>query len=172
MGWRIGTMVVTELAVVAFVDNLMVISCRQFRDVALADIDSIEQRVERRAEVEAPPAAVADLINSERFPLQLCRIYRIDEAKTLHLINSHLLNIPYRNTKGGLNRIQSTLFSSHRRWLAFQAVETFLEPVGVGTFCFCERLKPFGQLGKSFFARGLGHAGIHLSIFVRFAFDG
>ncbi len=89
---RVGTMVETELAVVAFVDNPMVIGRCQFRDIALADIDSIEQRVERRAEVEAPAAAVADLINSKRFPFQLCRIYRIDEAETLHLIDSHLLN--------------------------------------------------------------------------------
>lgn len=85
MGRGIGAMVETKLAVIAFIDNPMMIDRCQLRHVALIDIDSIEQRVKSWAEIEAAATPVAYLINSQRFPFQLRRIDGIDQTKTLHL---------------------------------------------------------------------------------------
>ncbi|MCG3778278.1 MAG: hypothetical protein JW388_0991 [Nitrospira sp.] len=43
---RIGAMVVAELTVVTFVDDLLMVGRRQLRDIALILVDAIQQRVE------------------------------------------------------------------------------------------------------------------------------
>lgn len=48
------------------------------------DIDAIQQRVEGWAEIETAAAVVADLIDPQRFFLQLLGIDRIDEAEAFH----------------------------------------------------------------------------------------
>ena len=67
VGRRVRTMVETELAVVAFVDHVMMVGRRQFGDVALTAIDPIEQAIERRAQIETAAATVADFKDPQRF---------------------------------------------------------------------------------------------------------
>src|SRR6478672_13527473 len=55
---------------------------------------------------------------------------------------------------------------------ALQTVEPFLETVRMRAFGLGQGLEPFRQFGKALFTRRLGHARIHLRVFVRFAFDG
>src|SRR5512134_4163116 len=84
MGGRVRAVIETELAVVALVDDLMMIGRGQFCDVAFVPVDAVQKRIERGAEIETAAAPVADFIDPERFLVQLLRIDRIDEAETLH----------------------------------------------------------------------------------------
>jgi hypothetical protein len=81
----VGTMVETELAVVTFVDDLMMIDGGQFGHVTRVHIDPIQQCVERWTEIEAAPATVTDLVDPQRFLLQLLGIDRCDETETFHI---------------------------------------------------------------------------------------
>ena len=51
-------MVVTELAVVTLVGDLLELRKRQLGHIAVVPVDTVEKRVERRAQVEASSAAV------------------------------------------------------------------------------------------------------------------
>jgi hypothetical protein len=77
-------MIETELAVVAFIDDLMMIGRSQSGHITLVRIDPTQQRVERRTEIETAPAAVTDFEDPECFFLQLLGIDRCDKAETLH----------------------------------------------------------------------------------------
>jgi hypothetical protein len=85
MRWRIGAIVETELAVVALIDHLMMVGRRELPDVTCIDVDTIEQGIERRAQIETAAAAVADVIDPQRFFVQLLRIDRINETEALHV---------------------------------------------------------------------------------------
>src|SRR5438876_3873322 len=50
-------------------------------------------------------------------------------------------------------------------------VEGLLETPCVALFGLGERLEPVGNLVETLLARGTGHAGIHVGVFVRFARD-
>ena len=45
---------------------------------------AVEQRVERRTQIEAAPAAIADFIDALRLFLELRRIDGVDQAQTIH----------------------------------------------------------------------------------------
>jgi hypothetical protein len=77
--------VVAELTVIALINDLMVVGRRQLRDVSLIPIDAVEQRSERRTEVKAAPAAVADFIDPLRVSLKLRGVDRINQAQTIHV---------------------------------------------------------------------------------------
>ena len=81
---RIGTVVETELAIIALIDDPMVVGWRELGDVALIPIDAVEQRVERRTKIEAAPAAIADFIDALRVFLELRGIDGIDQTQTVH----------------------------------------------------------------------------------------
>jgi hypothetical protein len=84
MGWSIWAMVEAELAVVAFVDDLMMIAGGQLGDIAFIDINSIQQGIERGAQIEAASAPIADLVDPQGFFLQLLGVDRLDETETFH----------------------------------------------------------------------------------------
>ena len=52
-----------------------------------------------------------------------------------------------------------------------QFVQSFLETIGVRTFCLTEGFKPVSNFVKAFLARGACHARIHICVFMRFAGD-
>ncbi len=84
VGRRIGAMVETELAVIAFVDHVMMVGRTQLRHIPLIHIDPIEQGIERGTQVEAAPAAVTDLIDPQGLLLQLLGVNRRNQADALH----------------------------------------------------------------------------------------
>ena len=84
MGRRIRAMVETEFAIVAFVDDAMMVRRGKFRHIALVLIDSIQQRIERGAEIETPAAAVAHIVDPQGFLFQVLGIDRIDEVELVH----------------------------------------------------------------------------------------
>src|ERR1044072_3883821 len=53
-----------------------------------------------------------------------------------------------------------------------QTVEPLREAIRMGPFRFGECLEPFGEFRKPLIPSRFGHAGIHLRVFVGFAFDG
>ena len=64
-------MVVAEFTVIALIDDLMVVGECELGDVSLIPVDAIEQRVKRRAQIEAAPASVADFIDPLRVFVEL-----------------------------------------------------------------------------------------------------
>jgi hypothetical protein len=74
----------TQFTVVALIDDAMMVGGRQLGDVALVDVDSIEQGVEGRAQIETAAAPVADLVDPQCLFVQLGRLDRIDKTKRLH----------------------------------------------------------------------------------------
>jgi len=75
---RIRTVVVAEFTVIALIDDPMVIGGRELGDVARITIDAVEQRVKRRTQIEAAPAAIADFVDTLRSFLELRGIDGID----------------------------------------------------------------------------------------------
>ena len=67
-------MVETELAIVALVDNAMMVCRGQFGDVALVLINPIQERVEGRTEIEATPTTIANVIDAKGFLVENGRI--------------------------------------------------------------------------------------------------
>ena len=81
----IGTVVVAEFTVIALIDDPMVVGGRELGDVTLITVDAVEQRVERRAKIEAASAAIADFIDALRLFLKLRGIDGIDQTQTIHV---------------------------------------------------------------------------------------
>jgi hypothetical protein len=81
---RIGTVVETELTIIALIDDPMVVGGRELGDVAFIPIDAVEQRVERWTKIEAASAAIADFIDALRVFLELRGIDGIDQTQTIH----------------------------------------------------------------------------------------
>src|SRR5687767_5335721 len=90
---RVGTVIKTQLAVVALIDNLAMIFSGQPLNVPFVFVDPAEQRVERRTEIEAPATAVADLIDAQRLLLELYRVDRTDETQAFHVLD----HIPWKH---------------------------------------------------------------------------
>ena len=81
----IGTVVETQFTVIALIDDPMVVGRCELSDVSLRSIDAVEQRVERRTQIEAAPAAIADFIDALRVFLELRGVDGIDQAQTIHV---------------------------------------------------------------------------------------
>jgi hypothetical protein len=79
--------VVAEFTVIALIDDPVMVGGSELGDVPFMPIDAIKQRVERRAKIEAAPAAIADFINTQRLFLELRGIDGIDQAQTIHNIH-------------------------------------------------------------------------------------
>jgi hypothetical protein len=77
-------MIKAEFAVVTLVHDLLVIRRREFRHVALDGVNPIQQSVERRTKVEAAPAPVANLIDSQAFLFEGARFDRLQNVHGLH----------------------------------------------------------------------------------------
>ena len=77
-------MVETELAVVAFVDYLMMVGRSELFDIAFVHVDAVQQRVEGGTEVKAAPAPVTDLIDPQGLFVQLLGINGRNQADALH----------------------------------------------------------------------------------------
>jgi hypothetical protein len=85
MGGRVGAVVVAQLAVIALVGDTVEIGPGQFLHVAFVGIDSVKQRIERRAQVEATAASVANVVDSKSLFFDLSPGYPGgDEIKPLH----------------------------------------------------------------------------------------
>jgi len=67
----IGTVVVTEFAVVTFFFHLFEILCSELGDITVIAINAVKERIEGRTEIKTPAAAIADVIDSQRFFHQL-----------------------------------------------------------------------------------------------------
>src|SRR5438309_8710783 len=61
----VRAMVVAELAVVALIGDLLKVARRQLAQVAVAGVNSLEERVKRRTEIKTPPTPVADIKNPQ-----------------------------------------------------------------------------------------------------------
>jgi hypothetical protein len=81
---RIGTVVIAEFTIIALVDDPMVIGGCELSDVSFIPVNTVEQRVERRTQIEAAPAAIADFIDALRVFLELRGVDGIDQAQTIH----------------------------------------------------------------------------------------
>ena len=77
-------MVETELAVITFVDDAMMISRRELGHVTRVFINSIQQRIEGGTEIEAAAAAVAYVIDPQGILLQVLRVDRVDQGELCH----------------------------------------------------------------------------------------
>src|SRR2546427_12664080 len=71
----VRAMVVAELAVVALIGDLLKVVRRQLAQVAVAGVNSLEERVKGRTEIKTPPTTVADFKDAQgllddRRPLQ------------------------------------------------------------------------------------------------------
>jgi hypothetical protein len=84
MRWCIGTVVETKFTVIALIDDPMVVSRCELRDVSFVPINAVKQRVERRTQIEAASAAIADFIDALRVFLELRGVDGIDQAQTIH----------------------------------------------------------------------------------------
>jgi hypothetical protein len=80
MGRGVGTMVETELTIVAFVHHPVMVCRSQFGDVALIFIDPLQEGIERRTEIEATAATIAHIINSQGFLFEGGRIDWLKQA--------------------------------------------------------------------------------------------
>jgi hypothetical protein len=80
---RIGTVIVAKFTVIALIDDPMVVGRRELGDVSFISINAVEQRIERRTQIEAAPAAIADFIDTLRVFLELGRVDGIDQAQTI-----------------------------------------------------------------------------------------
>ncbi len=60
----------------------------------------------------------------------------------------------------------------YREMLFSQIVQSLLEAVGMRALSLCQCFKPVGDFIKTFFPRGLGHARIHVGVFMSFTGDG
>src|SRR3989454_4744707 len=81
----VGAMVVAELAVVALIGDLLKVVRRQLAQVAVAGVNSLEERVKGRTEIKTPPTTIADLKDPQGLlddggTLELRR----NKIKTLH----------------------------------------------------------------------------------------
>src|SRR5438445_264987 len=61
----VGAMVVAELAVVALIGDLPKVVRRQLAQVAVAGVNSLEERVKGRTEIKTPPTTVADFEDAQ-----------------------------------------------------------------------------------------------------------
>src|SRR6185312_9210905 len=77
------------------------------------------------------------------------------------------------NGKKGKWRVAALFAIRHSpfAYLLAERVERLLEASGMALFRFRESLEPVGDFIETFRARGLGHARIHVGVFVRFARD-
>jgi len=87
--WGIRTVIKTELAIIAFVDDPAMVLRRQLRHVSVVPVDAIEERIEGGTEIEAAAAPVADLIDALRFLVQVRGIDRLDKGQPPHVVSCH-----------------------------------------------------------------------------------
>jgi hypothetical protein len=85
----IGAVIETELTVIAFVDDPPMILGREFGDIPLIPVDPVEQRIKRGTEIEAATASIADLINAQRFVVQLHWTDGLNEREPSHAVSCH-----------------------------------------------------------------------------------
>ena len=77
---RVGTMVVAELAIVTLVHHALMLGRHDAFDMAVVPVDAVEERVERRAEIETATASVANLIDPQRIFRELSGIDRLNQT--------------------------------------------------------------------------------------------
>jgi hypothetical protein len=87
----------------------MVVGGRELGDVALIPVDTIEQRIERRAKIEAAPAAIADFINTQRLFLELRGIDGIDQTQTIHVSPIRKQSAVSHQRQGGVRSSSASL---------------------------------------------------------------
>jgi hypothetical protein len=89
VGRRVGTVIKTELTVIALIDDPAMVLRAELGHIPFILVDAIEQGIERGAEIEAAAAAVADFVDAQRLFVQLRSINRSDKGKTSHVVSCH-----------------------------------------------------------------------------------
>jgi hypothetical protein len=76
MRWRVWTVVIAELALIAEVDDRLQVGGREFVDVAVdgLGVDPIEHDLERGAEWQTAPAAAADVVDTTQLDVEFSRL--------------------------------------------------------------------------------------------------
>ena len=133
---HVGALHVAELALVALVDHLVLLGGGQRRRVPVVGVDEVEQRRERRAQVEAQPAAVAQVEDRGR---------------------SRPGGRPGRSTFG-IGRVVGGGHARAARCLSDDGLEPLREAAGMALLGPGQRLEPLGDLLEALVAGGLGEA--------------
>jgi hypothetical protein len=100
-------MVIAKLAVVAFVDDPVLIGWRELRNVALILVDTVEQRDKRGAQVEAATATVANFINSQGLFFEVRRIEWMDQIDGFHVAPGRKQSAVSHQHQGGVGSSSS-----------------------------------------------------------------
>ena len=79
-------------AKIVAVDARKGVVTRDLGDVTLMPVDAVEQRVERRTQIEAAPAAIADFVDALRAFLKLRGIDGVDQTQAIHGWGKHALS--------------------------------------------------------------------------------
>jgi hypothetical protein len=82
MGRDVGALDVADLALEALVDDLVLLGLRELGRIAVVAVDELEQRRERRAQVEAEATAVTEVVDPGQLVAQvtlveLLRVLRV-----------------------------------------------------------------------------------------------
>src|SRR5207302_951908 len=131
-----------ELALPAQVDDAAMVGGPDLGDVALVRVHALEHEVEARAEAMAAPAAVADLRDAGKLLLDGGGV-----------------------EEGGVAGIEGQL-------QLLEVLQPLREAAGVAALRLGQGLEPLRDLREALFARGPGHARIHLRVLVGLALDG
>jgi hypothetical protein len=104
---RVGTVIVAKLAVVAFVDNPVLIGWRELRKGALILVDAVEQRGKRGAQVEAATTPVANFINTQCFFFEVRGIDWMYQRDGFHVPPGRKQSAVSHQHQGGINSSSS-----------------------------------------------------------------
>ena len=186
----VGAAEVAELALVALrLDGAQRLAGEGQAAGILGGVGRVEEGGEGGAEVEAQPAAVADVELALLFGEQ-CRL--VPELRRVHRQLVHAGRSVLRRARSvlghatprqanapkaclrGVSRFVSASFAGRRlhrvgRLLARDLAQALVEPSGMRLLGAGQRLEPLRQLVEALVARGLGHTGVHLGVLVGLA---
>ena len=172
---------VAELAVEALVDDLVLLAGGEpGRVLVVVRVDEREQRRERRAELEAEPAAVAEVVDPGQLAAEvgLVEVLRVERVVGGGHRRASLLDGQAGRAEPGRPRARCpgptvrAGSSRAQRRSQLMRLEALGEAAGVALLGPGQRLEPLGDLLEALVAGGLGEAGVHLGVLVGLTGDG
>ena len=166
-------MVVTQLAVIAFLFDLFEILALKLGQVAFVFIDSIKQRVEGGAEIKAAAAPTTDVIHSKSLFFELWAVPSWSgQVKPFH---EDPLPLCWRcgewsHQAGPCREVPPGLMG--KLTVLVESLQSLGKAVGMGAFGLGKGFEPLGHFFEPLLPSGLSHPRIHLGVFVRFTFYG